>query len=193
MQWALGRTERRGLLSPRTWGSVLSHALTCDPGARGQDGPWGCPAAKMAGRLHRTYWCGTSRRDPMAPLAAPTSSSITGATSMLACPDRTEPTTIGNVDQRHIVHYWAGKTIAPAAHQTRSERTRPCAIARDLDEDVRDRVGAFGPYESLPAVPPRAQEDRDAMVQETDSQIRPASATRPERRQRRIIAYCNRA
>jgi len=60
------------------------------------------------------------------------------------CPGGAQPTSIGNVDQGHIVYYRANKHDCSARSLKPRCTTGPMRkITRDVNEDVRDRVRAF--------------------------------------------------
>ena len=115
--------------------------------------------------------------------------------NIYVCPGGAELTSTGNIDQGHIVYYRASKNdCSRCSLKPKCTTAAVRKITRDLNEDVRDRVRALGQYGSLPAVPPRAQEGRDAIcAHEAHSPARPVSAAGLERRQRRSAAHSNRA
>ena len=109
------------------------------------------------------------------------------------CPGGAQLTSTGNIDQGHIVYYRASKSdCSQCSLKPKCTTATARKITRDLNEDVRDRVRAFGRYGSLPAVLPRAQEARDAScAHEAHSPARPVPAAGLERRQRRSATDCN--
>ena len=71
------------------------------------------------------------------------------------CPGGAQLTSTGNIDQGHIVYYRASKSdCSQCSLKPKCATATARKITRDLNEDVRDRVRAFGRYGSLPAVPP---------------------------------------
>ena len=102
-------------------------------------------------------------------------------------------TSTGNIDQGHIVYYRANKndcSLLAKAQVYDSGRSQ--GHTRYRRGCTRPRPGA-GQHRGLPAVTPRAQEDRDAIcAYEAYLQARPASTARLDRCEGRGPAHSNR-